>query len=33
MQTEFEVKILDIDVDEIVLKLESLGAEKIGKKE
>ncbi len=33
MKTEFEVKILDIDVDEIVSKLESLGAEKIGEKE
>jgi len=32
MQTEFEVKILDIDVDEIIAKLESLGAKKIREK-
>lgn len=33
MQTEFEVKILDIDVDKIISKLESIGAEKIKEKE
>lgn len=32
MQTEFEVKILDIDVEEIISKLSILGAKKIGEK-
>ena len=33
MKTEFEVKILEIDVDKIISKLDSLGAKKIGEKE
>ncbi|MFA6422303.1 MAG: class IV adenylate cyclase [Candidatus Buchananbacteria bacterium] len=32
MQTEFEVKILDVNVEEIVSKLDALDAEKIGEK-
>lgn len=32
MQTEFEVKILDIDVEKIISKLSILGAKKIGEK-
>lgn len=32
MKTEFEAKILEIDVDEIILKLNELNAKKIGKK-
>ena len=32
MQTEFEVKILGIDVDKIISKLNTLGAKKIGEK-
>lgn len=32
MQTEYEIKILDIDVDSIVSKLEALGAEKIAER-
>ncbi len=33
MNTEFEVKILAIDIDEIIVKLAELGAEKIGEKQ
>ena len=33
MDTEFEVKILDIDVDNIISKLESLGAKKLKEKD
>lgn len=32
MQTEFEAKILEIDVDEVIAKLDVLGARKIGEK-
>ena len=32
MQTEFEVKILDIDVPKMISKLSVLGAKKIGEK-
>ncbi|MCX6823083.1 MAG: class IV adenylate cyclase [candidate division SR1 bacterium] len=32
MQTEFEAKVLEINIDEVVGKLNTLGAEKIGEK-
>ena len=32
MQTEFEAKILEIDVDKVISKLKSLGARKVGEK-
>lgn len=32
MKTEFEARILEIDVDAIVKKLESLGAEKVAER-
>lgn len=33
METEYEVKILEIDVDKIITKLEALGAKKVREKE